>query len=193
MSSRRTKPRSPCTLLADARLVHGRLFFACCAWVPLACALWACGESDGHAAQPDGGNDARLEIGQGETAFAPLQDGDTLVFEHGAQGGEHVYISLRITGLGPMRVLLEARTQLEGREDLVLERRGRLTFTPVSSTCDAGDDDACAPRFEYIGWPAQILGARDHPGERAQIVIDVTDLEGVHAQAKKTIVLAAPD
>jgi hypothetical protein len=35
-----------------------------------------------------------LEIGQGETAFAPLEPGSTLELIHGPQGGVHVLVAL---------------------------------------------------------------------------------------------------
>ncbi|MCP4804013.1 MAG: hypothetical protein GY913_19340 [Proteobacteria bacterium] len=42
-----------------------------------------------------------VELGIGEDAFLPVQDGDTLQAEFGPQGGHHVWISLRSTGLEP--------------------------------------------------------------------------------------------
>ncbi len=41
------------------------------------------------------------ELGTGSTIFEPLEDGDTIEFIQGAQGGFHIYGSLRAQGVLP--------------------------------------------------------------------------------------------
>jgi len=43
--------------------------------------------------------EARLELGTGTARFLPIADGDALEMVHGAQGGWHVWVSLRTEGI----------------------------------------------------------------------------------------------
>lgn len=43
--------------------------------------------------------EARLELGTGTARFLPVADGDALEMIHGAQGGWHVWVSVRTEGL----------------------------------------------------------------------------------------------
>jgi hypothetical protein len=45
-----------------------------------------------------------LALGTGETAFTPIHDGDTLYLARGCQGLQHVWTSLRATGIAPRGV-----------------------------------------------------------------------------------------
>jgi hypothetical protein len=51
--------------------------------------------------------DWKVDVGTGESEFAPLADGDTVAKQHGPQGGYHVWISLRIDGKVPDPVEVE--------------------------------------------------------------------------------------
>ncbi|WP_437578002.1 hypothetical protein [Sorangium sp. So ce887] len=46
--------------------------------------------------------DPEVVIGQGESAFAPLDEGEVVPIEAGPQGGHHVWLALRVTGLRQM-------------------------------------------------------------------------------------------
>ncbi|MEO5727269.1 MAG: hypothetical protein ABI134_35265 [Byssovorax sp.] len=48
-------------------------------------------------------------IGQGESAFAPLDDGEVVSIEAGPQGGHHVWLALRVNGLRQMGSHLTVR------------------------------------------------------------------------------------
>ncbi|AUX20078.1 hypothetical protein SOCEGT47_005410 [Sorangium cellulosum] len=50
---------------------------------------------------PDSGAPAVM-IGQGESGFAPLEEGEVVSIEAGPQGGHHVWLALRVTGLRQM-------------------------------------------------------------------------------------------
>jgi hypothetical protein len=65
-------------------------------WLLVACTLglYACGEGK----EPPGEDEARLELGTGSWRFEPLTDGQDVELVHGAQGGWHAWISLRVTG-----------------------------------------------------------------------------------------------
>lgn len=46
--------------------------------------------------------DPAIEIGQGQSAFAALAEGDVVPIEAGPQGGHHVWLALRVVGLRQM-------------------------------------------------------------------------------------------
>jgi len=54
-------------------------------------------------------------------------------------------------------------------------------------------DHATERIHAYAGWPAQILEAPCHPGERVRIEVTLTDLRMQVAHAEQTIRLATPD
>lgn len=61
---------------------------------------WITWASD--ACKTPGSGDPVVVIGQGESAFAPLEDGDVMPIEAGPQGGHHVWLALRVSGLRQM-------------------------------------------------------------------------------------------
>jgi len=61
----------------------------------LALAQHACGET----APSDQDEPATLELGTGSWRFEPLEDGQEVELVHGAQGGWHMWISLRVTNI----------------------------------------------------------------------------------------------
>ena len=63
-------------------------------WVLSVLGLHACGEG----APPHVDGPATLELGTGSWRFEPLADGQEVELVHGAQGGWHMWISLKVTG-----------------------------------------------------------------------------------------------
>ena len=116
------------------------------------------------------------ELGAGETEFAELAKDDTLPYVAGAQGGHHVYVSFRASGLDPERVLVSVETSVEDHDELKLRRQGRVDFA-----ADGGE------HYVYAGWPAQILRAPCHRGERALIRVELTDREARSVELERWI------
>jgi hypothetical protein len=138
--------------------------------------------ADGGASADAGAPDA--ELGQGELAFAPLAEDEALPYVAGSQGGHHVFVSFRVHGLNPMRVHVRVTTRVEDRPELDLTREGRVNFQPETP-------DATRPAsYVYAGWPAQILMAPCHVGERAQIAVTLTDLDMRSVDLNQTIRIA---
>jgi hypothetical protein len=125
-----------------------------------------------------GSSSFEAELGQGEVEFAPLAEGETLPYAAGSQGGHHVYVSFHASGLDPERVLVSVQTSVEDHPELVLRREGRVNFEPA-------DDDS----YIYAGWPAQILLAPCHSGERARITVRLTDRTDRSANLARWIVI----
>jgi hypothetical protein len=170
-----------------------RLGAACCL---AAAALAACGDDDaakpGPVAAPDAGS-PWLKIGRGETAFAPLTEDEALPYVRGSQGGFHVWVSFRMQGLDPQRVLIAVTTEVEGHPELQLERRGRQNFAAAGGA--GAPDGGVKPGavYEYAGWPAQILDAPLHVGARVHIHASLEDLQARLVRADTMVIIAAPD
>jgi hypothetical protein len=148
------------------------------AWVLAAAWLAACDGGSQPSSPPapphapaDAGP-AELEIGRGETIFAPIEKDQALPYVRGSQGGFHVWISFRVRGLDPERVLIAVTTKVEGHDDLELERRGRQNFVALDE-----EDAGAAGTYEYTGWPAQIRDAPKHVGERVDIHVHLQDVD----------------
>jgi hypothetical protein len=165
-----------------------------------ACALWlavlGCEPEPSAATGADGGA-FPMELGHGELAFMPLVEGEALPYAAGTQSGHHVFVAFRMHDLDPMRVLVRVTTAVEGHAELVLERRGRVTFEPAASAAaraPSESDASAAPAagYVYAGWPAQILAAPDHIGERTRIDVLLEDKSGRRASASETIVIGGP-
>ncbi|WP_437648001.1 hypothetical protein [Sorangium sp. So ce362] len=62
--------------------------------------MWIASASD--ACKTPSSGDPEIMIGQGESAFAPLEEGEVVPIEAGPQGGHHVWLALRVTGLRQM-------------------------------------------------------------------------------------------
>ena len=84
----------------------------------------------------------RLEIGTGFTAYETLpEDAPTLEIVHGPQGGYHVYLSMRVTGLVPASLLWRVVRQDDGRVLANLDLLARTgTFRPVDGALERVGD-----------------------------------------------------
>jgi hypothetical protein len=138
--------------------------------------------ADGGVTADAGAPDA--ELGQGEVAFAPLAEDDALPYAAGSQGGHHVFVSFRMHRLDPLRMHVRVTTRVEDHPELDLTREGRVNFAQETPE---GPGPAS---YVYAGWPAQILMAPCHVGERAQIAVTLTDLEMRSVDLNQTIRIA---
>ena len=105
----------------------------------LTLALVAClGCDDDSAPEP-----ATLELGTGSWRFDPLTDGQQVELVRGAQGGWHIWLSLKTQGvaLGDEPVLVDIRMQ-PADESLPAQA------TAITLLFDAKDDD----RYELVGY-----------------------------------------
>jgi hypothetical protein len=158
-------------------------------WLPVLACASACGSATKPGPDGDGPGLAEVELGQGELEFSPLSEDEALPYAAGAQGGHHVFVSFRVRQLRPSRMHVSVTTAIEGRPDRVLTREGRVNFAPAPADTDESD---AAERFDFAGWPAQILFAPCHPGEAVRIDVILTDLDMRSASDSRTIRIAAP-
>lgn len=108
----------------------------------------------------------RIELGTGTARFEPLVDGQTLAMVRGAQGGWHLWVSIRSYGLDADAGRLTLRKGLEGG-------------TP--------DSDSVGVRFDpvrpdgsrdYLGWPAVLADPSCAVGNRIQLVAELVTSTG---------------
>jgi hypothetical protein len=147
------------------------------------------GDEAGDGGPDDPAAEASMTLGRGELEFAPLSEDDELPFVAGAQGGHHVFVSFRIVNMDPRRMHVRVTTSIFEHPELDLTREGRVNFEPDPIGADGAAD---SHSYTYAGWPAQILEAPCHPGERVRIQVTLTDLRMQVAHAEQTIRLATP-
>jgi hypothetical protein len=126
--------------------------------------------------------DPVVVLGQGESAFAQLEDGAVVSLEAGPQGGHHVWLALRVNGLRQMG----SRLTVGGRfPDLAFEL---LPSTSQLTLRKAGEN-----RCEIHGVRFQVdrgLPVEAVRGRALDIEIIMEDPNGDVATAKKRIFIA---
>ncbi|KYF63099.1 hypothetical protein BE11_44025 [Sorangium cellulosum] len=141
---------------------------------------WIASASDACKAPSSG--DPAVVIGQGERAFAPLAEGDVLPIEAGPQGGHHVWLALRVTGLRQMG----SRLTVGGYyPDLAFELPSFTSLVTLRRAGDAGCE-IYGIRFQVDrGLPVESVRGR---ALAAEIVLE--DPNGDVATAAQRIVIA---
>ena len=127
--------------------------FPLAALAALVLASAACGPA------PIGGPPS-FELGTGSSSFAPVADGDTLLIQHGTQGGIHVWVAGRVTGMGdPVDVKVALRDADTG------ESVGYLALEWMVHTSPDGDADA------FTGLTARFAGDDASAYDRRRLVL----------------------
>lgn len=119
-----------------------------------------------------------LEIGAGNGPFAPVADGATVAAERGPQGGAHVWLAVRQTGLARSAATVIVRARQPGGLE-ALPTGFRMPF-----------DVKCM----HSGIRFQLIDANDHGfqpflGKPLDVVVEVTDASGKKASATKHLVI----
>jgi len=126
--------------------------------------------------------DPAIVIGQGESAFAPLEESEVVAIEPGPQGGHHVWLALRVNGLRQMGSRLTVRGYFP---DLAFEL---LPFSSHVTLRKAGGDHC-----EIYGVRFQVdrdLSVEAVQGQALDIEIALEDSNGDVATAMKRVVIA---
>jgi hypothetical protein len=103
--------------------------------VLVALTLPACGPAPGNP---------WVELGTGEWRFEPLADEQEVELVRGAQGGWHVWVSVRARELGPDDVRMEIDSKVVGSERDPATGGAEIDLQP---TDEMGT-------YEFTGWPA---------------------------------------
>jgi hypothetical protein len=138
------------------------------------------GPSD--APQPPDGSvlwDGELELGEGESAFRPIGDGDVLAVARGCQGSQHVWIALRARRLDPRGMIIRlALTRMSDGTDVSLEFFVRLSF------------EAVADYSELLALTLQIPLPDDALMQDLRLSGEVVDRMGHGARAERRVQIA---
>lgn len=125
----------------------------------------------------------RLEVGTGTARFVELADGDELPMVKGAQGGWHVWVSARATGM-----------DVELAELTVEHQPADESEPPIVSASGAAFDPADeAGRRVSLGWAAIFSDPSCSVGRLHRIRLTVTTASGDRLSAEREIVPTAGD
>jgi hypothetical protein len=118
------------------------------------------------------------ELGTGEWRYEPLAPEQEVPIIHGAQGGYHVWVSVRATGLAPdpVRMILETEPVDASR---AIERSDVPTHMQPATDGDM---------VELLGWPAVLAHPGCDLGKPIRITVDLIDAHGAHASAEAVVV-----
>ena len=121
-------------------------------------------------------------LGQGESAFAPLQDSEVVPIEAGPQGGHHVWLALHVNGLRQMGSHLTVRGYFP---DLAYELP---PFTSRVTLRKAGEDhcEIHGVRFQVD----QGISVEAVRGRALDIEVVLEDPNGDVATAMKRVAIA---
>lgn len=142
--------------------------------------LWITSASDA-CKTPSSGAPA-VVIGQGQSAFAALEHGEVVPIEAGPQGGHHVWLALRVTGLRQMG----SRLTVEG---YFPELEFELLPFSVQVTLHKAGEDRCeidGVRFQVDrGLPVEAVR-----GQPLDIEVALEDPNGDVATAAQRVVIS---
>lgn len=125
---------------------------------------------------------ARLEVGTGEAAFVPFADGGTLDLVPGCQGSQHVWVSLRTTGLVAARAIVTSSLE-RVRDDVVV---GQLLLRL--------DLEVTSDGAEAVGLTLIVPDPSAALDEDLRLRAHVRDAEGVEVEVVRTVRVAwGPD
>lgn len=135
-----------------------------------------------HTVQPDEG-EAHLELGSGSWRFEPLEDGAPVALVRGAQGGWHVWVSVRADGIDSDDVVLEIESQ-------VADESRPAQRTAVDVRLDRADADG---RRAFVGWPQVIADPGCMVGELLRLKVALTDSSGTRVVAERYVTVMGGD
>lgn len=127
--------------------------------------------------------DPVIAIGEGQSAFAPLADGDVVPIEAGAQGGHHVWLALHVSGLRQMG----SRLTMEGNFPDIDHKLYPVISMVTLRRADEGE--LC----ELRGLRFQVdhsVAVEAVKGQTLDIDVKLEDPDGDVAAATKRVVIA---
>jgi hypothetical protein len=137
----------------------------------------------GCASSPTSGNDAQLELGTGTFRYEPLEDGAEVPLVHGAQGGWHVWLSVRASGIDEETGSLLIEMQRADESVPPQNVRVGIRFDPPNA--DGMRD--------YLGWPAIMSDPSCAVGHLYRIRATFTTSRGERLTAERYLIPAPGD
>lgn len=150
---------------------------------PLALLLLACGGPDANSEDCPLDAQPGLELGVGSDSFSTLDEaGGEAVLVHGAQGGYHLELGLRATGLDASDLATAVLTGVVGSEQLA----SNSTFVQFRCNAETGTLDAWNLRLIYDAQPEALA---DQP---TTVRASVTDGSGAEFTTESTLTIVDP-
>lgn len=127
--------------------------------------------------------EASLEVGTGTARFVPVTDGQEVPLVRGAQGGWHLWVSARATGLdsGTASLVIE-HGPADGSAAPEISRVG-VTFDPADAQ----------GRRATLGWQAILPDPSCAVGRLHRVRVTVTTATGQRASAEVEVLPGAGD
>lgn len=138
-------------------------------------------DPQGSDASPDAVSPGTMTLGTGGVGeFVELSDNDTVLLARGCQGGQHVWMGMRVTGIdtAPALIQMEAR-RIRDERMMSVPYQVRLTFDAV-----AGEDYTQIDGLQLvIPQPDEVLN------EDIRILVVVTENQtgGASVEAERTV------
>lgn len=149
-------------------------------------ATWATSPPD--ICRPANHGPPEVILGVGQTDFAPLADGQTLMLEQGPQGGHHIWLAVR------MRNLRQSGSPTTLTAKLVDDPASAIAPAAYVFTFDRDEGSYCklyGLRFQLDSGAAN-LGAdyKRFLGKKIEVTASITDSTKATAAATRTILIA---
>jgi hypothetical protein len=142
--------------------------------------MWLTSAKD--ACKTPSSGDPTLVIGQGQSAFVPLDEDEVVPIEPGPQGGHHMWLALRVTGLRQMG----SRLTLGGRyPDLAYELPAFIVLLTLRKAAE-NHCESHGVRFQVD----RGIAVEKVQGQALDIEIALEDPDGDVATAVKRVVIA---
>jgi len=138
-----------------------------------------CGAETGRP----GEGETHLELGSGSWRFEPLEDGQAVDLVRGAQGGWHIWISVRAEGFAESQAVLELETQ-------VADESRPPQHTEVEVRLERPDAEG---RRAFIGWPAILAEPGCLMGEMLRVTATLRDDAGTRVEAERYVTVMGGD
>ena len=147
---------------------------------------WASSPPD--SCRPANHGAPELFLGTGQTDFAPLNDGQTLMLEKGPQGGHHIWIATRMKNLRQSG----SRTTISAK--LVDDPSSPILPAGYVFTYDRDEGNYCklwGLRFQLDSGATDLGGDfKRFLGKKLEVTVEVIDSTNAKATATKTILIA---
>lgn len=124
-----------------------------------------------------------LELGTGTARFASIEDGDELPMIKGAQGGWHVWVSVRVAGLEDPTGSLVIEHQPADESEPAEAFRAGANFDPADAE----------GRRASLGWTAIFSDPSCSVGRLHRIRVTLTTARGERLSAERMIVPTGGD
>lgn len=126
-------------------------------------------------------------LGDGQTDYSTLNDGDVLQLEKGPQGGHHIWVALRMKNLRQSGSTTHISSELEGDPTPVAPMAYVFTF-------DRDEGSYCklyGLRYQVDSGATDLSqGYKRFLGKRLKVTVKVSDTTGASAESTRTIQLS---